>query len=226
MSTVLITGANRGVGLAFTEHYASQGWQVYATCRDPAAADALGRVPGRVSVRPMDVADPGSVHALAAELSGEDIEILINNAGTYGDPNQSFGAMDYDGWAHTFRVNAIGPMLVTEAFAGQIARGDRRLVVCISSRMGSISDGGGGYYQYRSSKAALNMIARGMARDLGSRRITVVSFHPGWVRTDMGGSSASLTPADSVAAMSRVMAGLTTADSGKFLDHDGTEIPW
>lgn len=226
MPTILITGANRGIGLAFTEHYASEGWRVIATCRDPGSAPDLSAIAGDVSVHPMDVSDPGSIIALADALDGEKIDILINNAGTYGDRDQSFGNMDYEGWAHTFQVNTIGPMIVTEAFADHVAAGKRRLVVCITSRMGSLTDGGGGYYQYRSSKAALNMVARGMANDLASRRIAVVLFHPGWVQTDMGGSAAPLTPAASVASMTRIMAGLGIADSGKFLDHDGSEIPW
>ena len=226
MPTVLITGANRGIGLAFAGHYADEGWRVFATCRDPGSASDLTAIQGEISVHPMDVSDHGTVHALARELDGEKIDLLINNAGMYGSPNQTFGNMDYEGWSETFRVNTMGPMVVTEAFAGHVAASRQRKVVCITSRMGSISDGGGGYVQYRSSKAALNMVARGMARDLASRRIAVVVFHPGWVQTDMGGSSAPLTPATSAASMAKVIAGLGMADSGRFLDYDGSEIPW
>ena len=226
MPTVLITGANRGIGLAFAGHYADEGWRVFATCRDPGSAGDLTAIQGEISVHTLDVSDHGTVHTLAAELDGEKIDLLINNAGMYGSPNQTFGNMDYDGWSETFRVNTMGPMVVTEAFAGHVAASRQRKVVCLTSRMGSISDGGGGYVQYRSSKAALNMVARGMARDLASRRIAVVVFHPGWVQTDMGGSSAPLTPAASAASMAKVIAGLDMSDSGRFLDYDGSEIPW
>lgn len=226
MPTALITGANRGIGLAFCGHYAAQGWRVFATCRDRDAAAELAVIAGDVTILEMDVADPGSVAAAAARIGDAPIDLLINNAGIYGSPGQDFGAVDLDGWAHAFRVNTMGPLIVTQAFQDNVARSDRRLVACLTSRMGSISDGGGGYIQYRSSKAALNMTARSMALDLAVRRVAVVLFHPGWVRTAMGGGSAPLSPRDSVAGMAGVMDGLSMADSGKFFNYDGSEIPW
>lgn len=225
-NSVLITGANRGIGLAYARHYARAGWRVFATCRDPAAAVELGAVAGDISMHPLDVADFDAVRGLAATLRDEAIDLLINNAGIYGSDGQTFGRIDYEGWARTFQVNTMAPVAVTEAFVEHLSRGAGRLVACMTSQMGSISDGGGGYYQYRSSKAALNMAARSMARDLASKRIAVVVFHPGWVSTDMGGGAAPLSPEDSVASLTRIIDGLTLADSGRFLDYDGSEIPW
>ena len=163
---------------------------------------------------------------LGQELGGAAIDLLINNAGIYGSQNQVFGDMDYERWVETFRVNTMAPMAVTEAFRPHLDRGDGKMVVCISSHMGSISGGGGGYVQYRSSKAALNMVARGMATDLARQRIAVVIFHPGWVQTDMGGSAASLSPDQSVASMVSVIGKLTFKESGRFLNYDGSDLPW
>lgn len=226
MPTVLITGANRGIGLAFCDHYAGLGWRVLATCRNPDDAAELAAIDGDLTLYRMDVGDRRSVRAAAGAIGDEPLDLLINNAGTYGSRGQDFGNLDPDGWADAFRVNAMGPLLVTEAFQDNVARGDRRLVVCLTSRMGSLTDGDGGYIQYRSSKAALNMAVRAAVRDLAARRIAIVLFHPGWVRTDMGGSSAPLSPARSVASMARVFDKLSLADSGRFLNHDGSEIPW
>lgn len=226
MQTVLITGANRGIGLAFARHYAREGWRVIAACRNPDNATDLATVPGSVDVRRMDVADADSVAAAARELAGEPIDMLINNAGIYGSSGQRFGTTDFDSWAQTFRVNTMGPMLVTETFAAHLERGPTRIVVCVTSRMGSITEADGRFHQYRSSKAALNMVARCMARDLASRRFTVVALHPGWVRTGLGGSGAPLSPEQSVASMTRVIAGLSFQDSGKFYSYDGSAVPW
>lgn len=229
MPTALITGANRGIGLAFCGQYAGQGWRVFAICRHPdeaAALTDLAGIAGDVTIHEMDVADPASVAAAAAGIGGTPIDLLINNAGIYGSPGQDFGNLDFDGWAHAFRVNTMGPLIVAQAFQDNVAASDTRLIVCLTSRMGSIADGGGGYIQYRSSKAALNMAARAMTDDLARRRVAVVLFHPEWVQTNMGGKSAPLSPRDSVAGMARVIDGLSIADSGKFFNYDGSEIPW
>lgn len=226
MPNMLITGANRGIGLAYARYFADEGWRVYATCREPGAATDLSSLSGDVLVHKLDVTDIGAIKGLAQSLGDVAIDLLINNAGIYGSPNQIFGDMDYAGWADTFRVNSMAPMAVTEAFTPHLGRGEGKKVVCMSSHMGSISGGGTGYVQYRSSKAALNMVARGMASELAAQRIAVFVFHPGWVQTDMGGSTAPLTPDQSVASMARVIARLTLKDSGRFLNHDGSEVPW
>ena len=227
MPSILITGANRGIGLAFARRAASEGWRVIATCRDPDRARELRAIDGDITVHALDVADRAAIEALAGALAGMPIDILLNNAGiSAGDGGGRFGAIDYESWEEVLRVNTIAPMKMAECFADNVARSERRLIVCITSRMGSIAEAYGGYYQYRSSKAALNMVAANLAGDLSSRGITVVVFHPGWVRTNMGGRSAPLTPDDSVAGMWRVIGGLSQSDSGAFLNYDGGTIPW
>jgi NAD(P)-dependent dehydrogenase (short-subunit alcohol dehydrogenase family) len=226
MPTILITGSNRGIGLAFAENRAEAGWRVIATCRNPARADALRRLKGDVRVHALDLADDGAIDALARALDSEPIDILVNNAGVSETSGQQFGSIDVAAWERAFRVNAIAPLMMAEAFADRIAASERRLIVCMTSRMGSIAEAPGGYYAYRTSKAALNMAARNLARDVKRRGISVVLFHPGWVRTDMGGAQAPMTPGDSVERMWRVIEKFGAGDSGRFLDCDGAEMPW
>lgn len=231
MSTVLITGANRGLGLEFTRQYAAAGWRVHAACRNPATADALNGVAsessGAVTVHSLDVTDGGRIAAVADALRDEPVDVLINNAGVYGERGGSFGDIDYASWEDTLRTNVLGPMRVAEAFVGQVVRGERRVIACISSTMGSIAENSsGGSYVYRSSKAALNAVVKSLALDLADRGIAVVAFHPGWVATDMGGAKASLSPAESVGALRTQIDRLTPADTGRFLNYDGSEIPW
>ncbi len=232
MATILITGASRGLGLEFAAQYARAGWRVHATCREPEAADALNAVaagaPATVALHRLDVPDRGQVLALAAALGGEPIDVLLNNAGVYRDQDRAFGNLDYAGWEETLRVNTLGPMRLTEAFVDRVAASARKLIVCLSSQMGSIADtvGGGGSYAYRSSKAALNAVVKGLAGDLRDRGVTVVAVHPGWVATDMGGAGAALSPAESVRAMRSMIERLAPAASGTFLKYDGSEIPW
>lgn len=226
MTTVLITGANRGIGLALATLYAARGDRVIATCRDPGAAEALAGVPGDIAVEPMDVADHDSIDALAGRLSGMAVDLLINNAGVLGGPRQSFGDMDYDAWAEAIRINTMGPMKVAEAFVANLVAGDRRVLACVSSEMGSIARTTGGYYAYRSSKAALNMVGRNLARELSARGIIVLLAHPGWVNTAMGGRTAPVTPGTSAGALAALFDRATRADSGGFFNHDGGVLPW
>lgn len=232
MPTALITGANRGLGLEFSRQFAAAGWRVFAACRNPDAADALNGLAaagtaGMVTVHRLDVTNEVDIAAIARELEGEALDLLLNNAGIYGSQCKDFGDIDYASWVDTLCTNALGPMRIAEAFVGHVARGHRKLVVCISSKMGSMADNaGGGSYIYRSSKAALNAVVKSLAVDLKSRGITVVAFHPGWVATDMGGPNASLGPTESVTAMRVLIERLAPADSGRFLNYDGSEIPW
>ena len=226
MPNILITGANRGIGFALAKRAVAEGWRVFATCRDPARGDELRRLPGSISVHPLDVADHVSIEALANTLRNEAIDVLINNAGVSDGPGQNFDAIDYDRWFETLRINTIGPVKTSHSFLPNIERGERKLIVCMTSEMGSIAGASGGYYGYRTSKAALNMAARNMAQDLRARGVAVVVFHPGWVRTDMGGLSAPLTAEDSVDHMWRAMMRMTPADSGTFFNYDGTVLPW
>jgi len=231
MDTVLITGANRGIGLEFARQYAAEGWQVFACCRVPDAAhdlQALATSPGvNVSVHQMDVDDHASVDAVAAALGGEEIDVLINNAGVSGNRAAGVGSMDYQSLADTLHTNALGPLKVTEAFSEQVEASYLKIVVMISSRMGSVADTtSGGSLIYRTSKAALNMVMKCLSLELKSQGITLVSVHPGWVRTDMGGEAATLTPPESVTALRTLFYQLRLTDSGKFYNYDGLELPW
>jgi NAD(P)-dependent dehydrogenase (short-subunit alcohol dehydrogenase family) len=231
MPTVFVTGANRGLGLEFARQYAADGWKVIAACRDPVTAADLRKLAdgsaGKVRVLAMNVADGASVRAAASALGDEPIDILLNNAGV-GNPNgKALGSLDYGGWLRVLDVNVLGPARVVEALLPNVAKGGRRLIVTITSRMGSIADNAsGGSYPYRSSKAAVNMVVKSLSLDLAPRGITCVLLHPGWVRTDMGGSGGKLAPAESIAAMRKLIARLGPEDSGKFYNYDGAGIPW
>ena len=231
MPSALITGANRGLGFEFVRQYLVDGWQVYAACRDPASASELRRLieisDGKLRMLAMDVTDPASVDAATTELDGQAIDLLLNNAGIIGPQGQTIGNIDYEAWAEVLAVNTMGPMRVSEAFVEHVARSDRKLIVTLTSGMGSIADNSsGGSILYRSSKAAMNMVMRSLAIDLASRGITCVVVNPGWVRTDMGGPNASLQPAESISALRRLIATLGPEQSGKFFNHTGREYPW
>lgn len=230
MSSVLVTGSNRGIGLEWCRQYADAGWRVFATCRHPEAADALtelARRNSRLSVHRLDVTRAESVYALRAELQDEPLDLLVNNAAVYLEKYAPSAAIRYDEWRQTLEVNTLGPVRVTEALADRVAASRLRLVAVLSSHMGSIADiGAAGDTYYRSSKAALNAAMKGLSHTLGERGIGVLLLHPGWVKTRMGGSDAPLTPAQSVAGMRARVDGFGMAMSGRFLRHDGSEIPW
>lgn len=226
MPTVLVTSANRGIGLEFVRQYAAEGWQVHAACRDPQRAPALADIAGSVEPLHMDVSDLASVQA-AAGTSQSPVDLLVNSAGIMGDTHDGPGAVDYATWVAVMDVNAFGPVRVLDAFADRIAASDRRLAVTITSGMGSLADtGSGGAMMYRTSKAAVNMAMRARAFALADRGITVVVMNPGWVRTDMGGPNASLTVEQSVTALRKVIGGLTLAQTGSFLNHTGAVYAW
>lgn len=224
MPTILITGAGRGLGLELAKQFATGGWKVVGTVRDLAKGAAL---PKGVETHLCDVSDRRALARLASDLKGRPIDVLFCNAGIYGKRQQSVGNVDYELWPEVLRVNVLTPMACVEALVENVAASERRQIVMMSSRMGSIGENtGGGEVVYRSSKAALNAVTRSLAIDLRARGITVIAVHPGWVQTDMGGASAPLTPAQSIAGLKRVVEGLTPAASGKFLNHDGAEIAW
>lgn len=229
MTTVLIAGANRGLGLEFVKQYAADGCDVIAGCRDPGAATDLqalaGASGGKVTVQPLDVGDDASVAAFRSAVGDRPIDIFVANAGVYGGQKQSFGDLDFDGWLDTVKVNTLGPVRLAQAFAGNVAAAKGKLVA-ITSLMGSIADSSGGYFAYRSSKAALNMAFKGVAMQLKDKGVITALLHPGWVQTDMGGKSAPLTPEQSVSGMRRVIAGLTEAENGSFHDYSGKALPW
>jgi NAD(P)-dependent dehydrogenase (short-subunit alcohol dehydrogenase family) len=232
VKTALITGANRGIGLEFCRQYAADGWRVLACSRYPEKSDELNKLASRnpelIKVHALDVADHVEIDRLAQILADESIDLLINNAGIYPESDKSgFGHTDYAEWIQAFRINTMAPLKMAETFAAQIARGKQKTIVTITSKMGSIADNsGGGSYLYRSSKAAVNMVVKSLAIDLKPFGIVAVVFHPGWVKTDMGGPNAMISPEQSVSGMRKVISELEPADSGKFFAYDGQVIPW
>lgn len=231
MPTVFITGANRGLGLEFARQYAAAGWTVIAACRAPAKAKDLKALAiasqGAIAIEELDVTNEASVAALAARQARAKIDLLINNAGIYGPKNQSLAKMDFAGWAEVLATNSIAPFRLAQALAKQVAASERKTIAIITSAMGSIAENeSGNYYAYRSSKAAVNMVARSLAHDLKAQGIIVLTLHPGWVQTDMGGSDAPLKPEASIKNLRQVIERATLADSGRFFGHDGRAIPW
>ena len=227
MPTCLITGANRGLGLEFAKQYAADDWKVIATCRRPDEAEALSALQGSIQIYPLDVTDFARVEQLARKLSGEAIDLLINNAGVYGPRVVAYNSVDYAAWCEVLRVNTMAPLKVSAAFLDQLAKGRQRKIVTISSKMGSMTDNtSGGVYIYRSSKAAVNAVMKSLSMDLRDQDFIVVVLNPGWVQTDLGGPGASIDSFESVAGMRDVINNLRIEDSGRFLHYDGSEIPW
>lgn len=232
MRTTLITGANRGIGLEFVRQYAADGWRVFACSRHPDKSPELNKLaaqyPELIKIQALDVTEPAQIDRLGQVLANEAIDLLINNAGIYPDSDKSgFGHTDYAEWMRAFRINTMAPLKMAETFAPHIARSKQKTIVTITSKMGSISDNSsGGSYLYRSSKAAVNMVAKSLAIDLKQSGITAVVVHPGWVKTDMGGPNAIISAEESVSGIRQGVSKFTIADSGKFFGYDGQVIPW
>ncbi|MFN0244114.1 MAG: SDR family oxidoreductase [Planctomycetota bacterium] len=223
--TVLVTGANRGLGLEFAKQYHAAGWNVVGTAREPDAAAELKALGVRVEA--LDVADGASVAAFAQRLKDMPIDLLINNAGVSSPTAKSLQDVKLDDYEHVMQVNAIGPVRVTQALLPNLRAGQGRQVVSISSGLGSITNNtSGGYWAYRESKAALDMFMRSLAAELKPEGFTCIAMSPGWVKTDMGGPGADLTPEQSISGMRKVIDGLKPQDSGKFFKHDGTTVAW
>jgi NAD(P)-dependent dehydrogenase (short-subunit alcohol dehydrogenase family) len=222
-SNILITGANRGIGLELARQLAARGDRVVATCRNPDSAEALRGLDLRVER--LDVTDEESIAAVAASVS-HPIDVLLNNAGV-GVRGAPLGEFDYGGFRRFYEVNTLGALRVTEAFLPQLRSSDRKVIVNMTSRMGSIADNtSGGSYEYRATKAALNMVTRSMSIDLAGDGFICMVLHPGWVRTDMGGASAPLSAADSAAGILRLIDGADHEFNGGFYDYSGQLLPW
>lgn len=225
---VLITGANRGIGLEFTKQYAQEGWSVLACCRDSEharALQALSKVHSNIRIFSLDVADFTQIDALALQLKNEKIDVLINNAGIY--PESSLNDADTEQWLEAFKINSIAPLKIVTAFSSQIENSTLKKVATLSSKMGSMGDNtSGSSYIYRSSKTAVNMVMKNLSIDLQPRGIAVVTLHPGWVLTDMGGSNALIDAQTSVTGLRKVIANLNMSNTGKFIAYDGKEIAW
>jgi NAD(P)-dependent dehydrogenase (short-subunit alcohol dehydrogenase family) len=223
--TVLVTGANRGIGLEFAKQYQAAGWSVIATAREPEKADELKALGVRIEA--LDVADVKSVTALAERLKDQPIDLLINNAGVGSIDAKKLQDIDLAAYERVFQVNAFGPMRVTQALLPNLRAGKGKQVVSISSQLGSIANNSGGnYYAYRESKAALVMFMRSLAAELKSEDFVCIAMSPGWVKTDMGGPNATLTPEQSITGMRKVFDALKPEDSGKSWFYDGTILPW
>jgi NAD(P)-dependent dehydrogenase (short-subunit alcohol dehydrogenase family) len=226
MATVLITGANRGIGLELARQYAAEKWSVIATCRDPGEAKALRALGGDIRVEALEVADEAQIKALAKSLSGTAIDVLLNNAGMLTG-YEAFGATDTASWLKTLHVNVIAPLHMAEAFVDHVARSQQKRIVSITSGMGSLGNNSStGAYAYRTSKAGLNMAMVTAANELRSRGVVVAVISPGWVKTDMGGANASLTVSESASGIRKVIAGLRPEASGRFFNYTGEELPW
>lgn len=236
MATVLITGANRGLGLEFAKQYADDYWTVLATARDPKKAEELKQIASRhrtVTAYRFDIADEKSIEALVDALDGKPIDVLIHNSGVYPREGQKIGQIDYDGWREALEINLLGTMRLTEALLENVATSERKQIAAISSSMASLRAVQGGSvaqagvaYQYRTSKTALNMAMSILASELAPRGISVVMIDPGWVKTDMGGPNAQLTPEQSISGIRKVLAGDPMEISGKFVGYDGVVRPW
>lgn len=229
MTNVLITGANRGIGLEFARQYAANGARVFACCRAPDKAtdlQALAKAHDNITVHALDVKSNESVAALKAELGDTPLDHLINNAGVMGGKNQSLNNIDFGEWRACFEANTLGPFRMIAAFADNVAASDEKKIMTVSSYMGSIGRKGQGAYIYRSSKAAVNMVATLAATELAGRGVMSIPVHPGWVRTDMGGAGADISTEESVTGLRKVIAELTPERSGRFWNYNGEELDW
>ncbi len=224
MSTWLVTGANRGIGLEMCRQLAARGDDVIATARQPEQASELAQL--GVRVEPLEVRDADSVVTLARSIGGAAIDVLVNNAGR-GGAGPGIDVLDWTLVDDYFQVNAIGSMRVTQALLPALRRGRGRKIVQLLTGMASLADNrAGGGYAYRASKAALNMFNRSLAHELLPDGFACLAINPGWLQTDMGGPRAPVPVAEGVAGVLRVVDGAGPADSGKFLDYKGAEVPW
>ena len=233
MNTILITGANRGIGLEMAKQYSQDGWQVLACCRKISNVNNLQELAhstnNQVKIFQLDVVDDKSVHALAQQIKDTPVDILMNNAGVYGPQEATFGSVSNVAiaWLNVFNINAISPLRIAEAFLKNVTNSRVKIIANMSSAMGSITENAEGKnYIYRSSKAALNAVTKSLALDLQPHGVTVVSLHPGWVQTDMGGPNALLDVQTSVQGIKKVLSTLSLKDTGNFLRYDGAAIAW
>ncbi len=228
MPTVMITGANRGIGLELTRQYAKDGWTVIATCRNIISPGEIATIQGDVRVYSLEVTHPREIERLVADLKDTKINLLINNAGFYGDRNTGSTDIDVADWEKSFRINTIAPLMVSSAFIDNIASGEGGMIATISSVLASIAESSpnSASYAYRTSKAAVNMAMHVFAEEVRPREVPVILLHPGWVQTDMGGPNAAIDAATSAAGIRNVLAQSGMAETGRLFAYDGREIPW
>ena len=229
-NTILITGSARGIGFELARQYSEAGWRVFATTRSPDKAEQLNVLAFSIenlTVHQMDVGDEQSVAALAAELKGQPIDVLLNNAGVFGGlETQAFQKMDYDNWAAEFNVMAMGPFRVIQALLPNVLAGEQKKIVTMSSQVSAHAYDHLIGYSYASAKAAVNRLMTGLAEELKKDSVIVVPMHPGWVKTEMAGDVADIEPSESAEGIRQVISGMTIVDTGTFLKWDGDIHPW
>ncbi|MTI09194.1 SDR family oxidoreductase [Curvivirga aplysinae] len=225
MPTILLTGANRGIGKALAETYVADGWDVIGTCRDTSNVNIKG-----VQFYPLEVTEEDSIEQLKQVLAGHPIDILWNNAGVYLDRGKKLDQLTNKQWLETFHINTIAPIRLASAFMGNVEKSERKVMAFTSSQMGSITRNGGGAYAYRSSKSALNMAVNCLSQEVEASGTSCVVLHPGWVQTDMGGSEADITVETSAMGMKNVVDPIgperQNSYNGLFFNYDGSQIPW
>lgn len=230
MKAMLITGANRGIGLEFVKQYAEAGWQVIATCRHPAKAEELKKLATKhphISIYSLDVSNPESITQLKQSITNQPIDHLINNAGIYGPSNQTLDKVTANDMLDVYKVNTLGPLLLTQALLKNVADSEEKLIIAITSRVGSIADNSAGKnYGYRTSKAALNMAMKNIAIETEAQGIRVLILHPGWVKTSMGGKNALITTAESVSGLRNIINTYQSKELAPFVAFDGRELSW
>ena len=236
MPTVLVTGANRGLGYEHVKQYAQKGWKVIACARNPKKATELENLKDKYDdnfiIEQLEVIDHPRIEELAEKYSTTSIDILINNAGTTGPLGvpgamdyQKIDSMDYEIWRDILEVNLISPFKVATAFHDHIAQSEKKLLIMMSSDLGSVEQNTfGGFYSYRASKAALNIISKGMSVDW--QDLTVIALAPGWCKTYLGGEEAEIYPDESVNNQQEMFEKIVSNNSGMFLDRFGKEVPW
>lgn len=230
MASVLVTGASRGIGLELTRQYAELGWRVYATCRSPEDSGPLAELAQAhplLSIHRLDVTDHAAIDALAEELAGQPLDVLVNNAGI-GGGRPVIGRLDYPLFDRILATNVIGPAKMVDAFLPHVEASDSRKIVCISSSLGSITTAKGGNYLYRSSKSALNMLMRSMAHDLVERGVVLTLLSPGVVDTDFTRYAAipKIAPDVSARGLIATIDRLTLEEAGCFIRYNGETVPW
>ena len=232
MTTILITGANRGIGLELTRRYLAAGNNVIATCRNPEESSLLTGLrdqtqpAGQLECAKLEVTSADDVNQLTTTLTGRAIDVLINNAGVMGGDRQSLEDMDYDAWLNAFAINTIAPFRLIAALRENLRRAEHPRVITVSSQMGALSRTSKGSFAYRSSKAAVNKVMQVLALELEADGIICCPVHPGWVRTDMGGPQADISVEESAAGLIELIEGLTQSDSGRFWTYNGEEHSW
>ena len=226
MTRIVITGANRGIGLEFVKQYAQEGAEIYALCRSPEEAAELKSIQGDIHIHKVDVTHESECQRFADELGDKSIDILINNAGVYGGDRQSLSNLDFDKFHATLETNLFGPLYMTTALYKNVKDSGNGKIITISSKMGSIGDSSGGMAIYRTSKTAINMAMHALSSEAANDNIIFLNLHPGWVQTDMGGEQAPTTPPESVEGLRKVIAHAGMEQSGHFYDFQGNELPW